>query len=233
MTLKLTKTEKILGWVFLASQMLVLPFVVAFGFALTGILLGNPDLILKADTAVNLICFYLNALLAIFFFPKLLGQSLRNCRGRWKQTLLTALKGFGLYWAINLVVTGLILTLDPDFSNVNDAYVGTMLAENPLLMTVAVIFAAPLAEECLFRGWMFTGLAEKSVPLAYLVTCVFFSSVHILGYLGSYEPVTLLLCLLQYVGPSFALCWTCRRDDSLCAPLLIHMVINALGCLLM
>ena len=118
------------------------------------------------------------------------------------------------------------LLLEPDFGNINDENILAMLEQSPLLMTLAVVFAAPLAEECLFRGWMFTGLAEKSLPLAYALTCTIFSGVHILPYIGTYDVLTLLLCFLQYLAPSYVLCRTCQRDNSLCAPLLLHMTIN-------
>ena len=217
MTLTLTKQEKRRGWLYLAAQMLVIPFAVAFVCVLMGV---------TSEADINLICFYLNAALAVIVFRNLLSKSLENCRGRWKETLLTALKGFGLYWLVSTAVAAAILTLKPDFANINDQSIGSMLSERPLLMTVAVLFAAPLAEECLFRGWMFTGLAEKSRALAYAVTCVFFSAVHILPYIGTYDALTLLLCFVQYLAPSYVLCRTCARDDSLCAPLLLHMTIN-------
>ena len=169
----------------------------------------------------------------MLIFRHLLEQSFRRCRGRWKQTVLTVLKGLGLYFLLNYAVNSLVFRIDPNFSNVNDATVGAMLAESPRLMTIAVIFAAPLAEECLCRGWMFTGLAEKSIPLAYCVTCGFFAAVHVLSYIGFYSPMTLALCFVQYLGPGIALCWVCQRDDSLCAPLMMHMSVNALACLMM
>ena len=224
MTLKLTKQEKTWGWFFLLAQMLAVPFAVTLLCLLMGI---------DSDAAANNLCFFVNACLAVLCFRHLLEQSFHNRRGRWKQTIATTLEGLGLHFLLNLAVNALVFKIDPDFSNVNDAAVGSMLAESPWLMTIAVIFAAPLAEECLCRGWMFTGLAEKSIPLAYAVTCGAFSAVHVLGYIGLYSPLTLALCFLQYLGPGIALCWTCQRDDSLCAPLLMHMSVNALACLLM
>ena len=217
MTLTLTKQEKRWGWVYLAAQMLVLPFAVALLCTLMGV---------TSEAVMNLICFYINAALAVLVFRDLLSKSIGSCRGRWKETVLTALKGFGLYWLASIAVTGLILTLKPDFANINDQSISAMVTEHPLLMTIAVVFAAPLAEECLFRGWMFAGLAQRSKPLAYAVTCVFFSGVHILAYLGTYDALTLLLCFVQYLAPSYVLCRTCAQDDSLCAPLLLHMAIN-------
>ena len=224
MTLTLTKNEKILGWLYLLLYLLGVPFGAALVCALLGV---------YTETVLNLVCFYANALLAILFFRKLLSKSLFIAEQDWKGTVKVAASGFGLYWAVNYAMTMVILLIDPDFANVNDANIGGMVSESPTLMHVALIVAAPLAEECLFRGWIFTGLAEKNVPLAYIVTCGFFSAAHVVGYIGMYEPVTLVLCFLQYIGPSFALCWTCRKNDSLIAPLLLHMTINAISCALM
>ena len=220
MTLTLTRSEKMLGGVYLLLQMLVIPFAVTL--LCTG--LGNPS-----EALINLICFFLNALLAAVVFRRLLVRSWRSAARDWRQTLSVAVKGFGLYWAINIAITAAILTLRPDFANANDAGVNAMIDEYPVLMTLAVIFMAPLAEECLFRGWIFTGLARRSLPLAYGITTFCFSAVHILGYIGTYDALTLALCVAQYLVPSAVLCWTCHKADSLCAPLLLHMAINTIA----
>ena len=217
MTLRLTKNEKRLGWFYLAAQMLVIPFAVAAVCMLLGI---------RSEADINLLCFYLNAALAAAVFPKLLAKSFSGLGHQWKATLLTTLKGFGLYWLVSTAVAIALLALKPDFSNVNDASVSAMITQRPVLMTIAVVFAAPLAEECLFRGWMFMGLAERSPFAAYALTCTIFTGVHILPYMGTYDALTLLLCFLQYLAPSYVLCRTCQRDNSLCAPLLLHMAIN-------
>ena len=224
MTLTLTPSEKRLGGLYLLLQMLAIPFAVTL--ACTA--LGRPS-----EALINLICFFLNAALAAVVFRRLLVRSWHRAARDLRRTLLIAARGLGLYWLLNAALRVLILALRPDFANANDAGINAMLDEYPVLMTVAVIFLAPLAEECLFRGWLFTGLAEKSLPLAYLVTCGCFSAAHVVGYLNVYDPLSLVLCLLQYLGPSFVLCHTCRKADSLAAPLALHMLINALGCILL
>ena len=223
MTLTLTKNEKILGWIFLLCEFLVIPLAVSIGCILLGI---------TSETVINQTCFFLNAALALLLFRRLLEQSLRSCAGRWGETLLTALVGFALYWVVNLAMTYATTLVEPDFANVNDQSILAMLEESPLLMSLALILAAPLSEECLFRGWMFTGLARKNLPLAYAVTCGTFSAAHVVGYIGLYGPKTLLLCFVQYLGPSFVLCRVCQKNDSLAAPILLHMAVNALGCLM-
>ena len=223
MTLTLTKFEKRWGWLYALLYLFAVPNAAALVCAMAGI---------TSVTQLNLICFYINAALAVIFFRRLLSRSLYVAEQDWRATVSAAVRGFGLYWAVNFAVTMAILMLRPDFSNVNDQNIGSMVAESPTLMHLALIVAAPLAEECLFRGWIFTGLAEKSVPLAYAVTCGLFSAAHVVGYIGHYDVLTLLLCFFQYIGPSFALCRTCRKSGGLMAPLLLHMTINAIGCFL-
>ena len=224
MTLTLTKNEKRWGLMYLALYLLVVPFLSVLVCMLAGT---------NSETVINLVCFFANAALAIGFFHRLLNRSLYNAEQSWLKTVVIALKGFGLYWVMNMAVSMVIVFIDPEFANVNDANLGGMVLEHPTLMHLALIVAAPLAEECLFRGWMFTGLAEKSVPLAYIVTCGFFSAAHVVGYIGMYDAKTLVLCFLQYIAPSFVLCRTCQKNDGLMAPLLLHMTINAISCALM
>lgn len=222
MTLTLSKGERIGGVFFLLAQFLAVPVAVTLVCYWAGI---------ASDAVINIANFAVNAALALLCFRRLLAESFRRFLSHPKQTLLTALKGFALYWVVNIAMTALTLMFEPDFGNVNDANILTLMAQQPVLMTLAVIFAAPLAEECLFRGWIFTGLARRSVALAYAVSCGFFSAAHVVGYIGLYEPRTLVLCFIQYLGPSFVLCRTCQKDDSLCAPLLMHMAINAMSCI--
>ncbi len=203
---------------YLLLQMFLIPY---------GAALLCAALSIGSVAAVNLLGFFANAALAVVFFRQLLVGSLKNFRrGRIIQTVAT---GFCLYWLLNTVVATLILSIKPDFANINDAGIHAMIDEFPVLMPIAVIFAVPLAEECLFRGWIFTGLARRSLPLAYGITTVCFSAVHILGYIGTCDTLTLALCAAQYLVPSAVLCWICHRSDSLCAPLLLHMVINTIA----
>ena len=183
MTLTLSHFEKRWGVMYLLLQMFLIPY---------GAALLCAALSIGSVAAVNLLGFFANAVLAVVFFRQLLLSSLKNFR--WDRTMLTAATGFLLYWLLSAAVSSLILSVKPDFANINDAGVNTMIDEFPVLMPIAVVFAVPLAEECLFRGWIFTGLARRSLPLAYGITILCFSAVHILGYIGTCDVLTLALC---------------------------------------
>ena len=218
MTLTLTKQEKCRGALYLFLQMLLVPYAAAMGCHV---------LCIDSVAAVNLTAFCINAVLAVLFFRRLLLDSLKNFR--WDRTLSAACMGFFLYWVLNTLVMRLILTLKPDFYNINDSGINVMIDEFPVLMPLAVVFAVPLAEECLFRGWIFTGLAQRNLPMAYGITTLCFAFIHTLGYIGTCDALTLILCTAQYLVPSAVLCWVCHRADSLLAPMLLHMTINIIA----
>jgi membrane protease YdiL (CAAX protease family) len=218
MTLTLSHFEKRWGPVYLLLQL----FLVPYGAALLCVALS-----IDSVAAANLLGFSVNAVLAVVFFRQLLRSSLKNFR--WGRTLRTAGAGFCLYWLANTVLMTAILALKPDFANINDTGINAMIDEFPVLMPLAVVFAAPLSEECLFRGWIFTGLTRKSLPLAYTVTTLTFSLIHTLGYIGTCDAMTLALCTMQYLVPAAVLCWVCHKSDSLLVPLLLHMAINTIA----
>ena len=84
----------------------------------------------------------------------------------------------------------------------------------------------PLAEECLFRGLIFTGLLGKNRNGAYLLSVLGFCAIHISGHLGSADVLTLAVCFLQYIPAGLVLAWSCERSGSLFAPILIHAAVN-------
>ena len=81
------------------------------------------------------------------------------------------------------------------------------------------------------RGTVFGALLPKSTLLAWLVSVILFSGIHILGYIGLGDGGLLLLCFLQYIFPAAALCWLYQSTGSLLAPILMHMAYNAIGIL--
>ena len=222
LTLSLNKTELIVGWIYLALWYLVLPLVAA-GIC---ILIG-----LRSVAAVNLIYNGMNFVCCCLIFRRMLLESFDHIRQNRKSLINALVPGFGAY-LLSAYVTGmLIMLLKPDFTNANDAVVHSMVEEFPLLIPLAVIVLVPIAEECLFRGLLFVPLCRKNRILGYAVTVVVFSAIHIVGYLDSYDAVSLLICVMQYAPGAAVLCWACESSDSLVPPILIHMTINTIGIL--
>ena len=140
---------------------------------------------------------------------------------------LIMILGLAAYYACTYAVNYFITLIAPGFANANDASISAMLGSSRFLMTVGTVVLVPLAEECLFRGLIFTGLLGKNRKWAYALSVLGFCAVHVLGYLGSADALTLSICFLQYVPSGLVLAWSCEKSGSLFAPILIHAAINA------
>ena len=71
------------------------------------------------------------------------------------------------------------------------------------------------------------------VLLALLISMAVFSLMHIAGYVGIADWLTLFLCFFQYLPAGFALAWSYQRSGTILAPILVHMAVNQTGMLAM
>ena len=140
-----------------------------------------------------------------------------------------ALAGLFLYFALNSLFTMLIVAFRPDFFNVNDRNIASLAQEHYLLMVLGTVVLVPVTEELLYRGVVFSALQKANPILAYALSILLFSAIHVIGYVGTYHWSALLLCLLQYIPAGFCLAWVYQQSGSIFTPILLHATINAIG----
>ena len=76
-------------------------------------------------------------------------------------------------------------------------------------------------------GLIFRNLYGKSRWAAYIVSILVFAIIHIIGYIGKYSALELLMAVLQYLPAGLCLAWSYAKADTIFAPILIHAAINA------
>lgn len=221
LSVTLSRKELLLGWGYLLLQLLAIPIVI--------VLIDQLFALRLSEVELNFVLFAVNFIVTTVLLRKLLLEGGAIALTNLGRTVGTVLRGFGLYWLGNFIVIMFIGAVDPEFYNVNDASIQGLAAENYPLMMIATVILAPVAEELLYRGVVFGGISKKSTVLAYIVTALSFSAVHIVGYIGMYAPVHLLLCLLQYIPAALVLCYTYLRADTIWAPILLHILINSIA----
>lgn len=220
-----TKKELLWGSIYLVLEIFVLSYIL---YLFNG-LLPKP----LSDSTLNCIYFTVNFLFVALIFRQFLVKVFSQPLSRIPRILSSAVFGYVLYWAGLTVVGIIIFHIDPDFNNVNDTNIADLVYENFRPMVFCTVILVPITEELLFRGVLFAGFYNRWPLLAVLVSVAVFCAVHVIGYIGKYSTQTLLLCLLQYVPPGLALCYAYIRSDSILAPVLMHMFINATGVLAM
>ena len=216
--------ERIFGVIFLFSQILTVPFIASIIILLFDVV----------QTSVqNFICFALNFIFAVALFPCFWKRAVKDLTQKPFSVLRTAATYLGINYFCTILVNILIFNLDPEFSNANDSAIAAMSAESKLLITIGVVLFVPPAEELLFRGIVFGRLYPKHPILAYFLSTLVFSAIHVVGYIGSVPSDRLMLNVLQYVPISICLARAYVESKNIFAPILIHMIINFIAVLYM
>ena len=224
-SISMTRTESVLSWIYWPFQLVLLPVLLAAGNEL----LKDP----LSEVELNFAYFCVNFLCLTVILHRFLGVSAKAALKRPFYTLQSAFFGFASYFAVSWLVGIVIIWLCPDFANANDSSIAGMLTQEPALITLGTVLLAPIAEELMYRALIFRSLYNRSRVLAYLVTSLLFGAVHVVGYIGIYTPLELVLSMLQYLPAGICLGWAYARSNNIFAPILMHIAINQIGILAM
>lgn len=221
LSVPMTKRELLLGWIYLAAQMLVIPFLISA----VNLLLRYP----LSEAWLNGILFEINFVSIVAIFWKYLYKN--AVTGFTKPGRLFSTVGIclGAHGAMSATIAILNQVICPDFYNANDAEIGKMIQENPVLLIIGTVILVPPAEEVLYRGLVFRGIYNKNKVAGYIVSTLIFSVLHVIGYIGEYSPLQLVLSFLQYVPVSLCLAYAYVRADSIWAPIIMHTIQNFLA----
>ena len=221
LSITLTSKESLWGWIYYPIQLLVLPVAISLIDLLTG---SHLD-----DAGLNFLFYCINFLAVFLIFFRFLKDNGKIAIASPVRCLVTAAGGLVINWVLSYAVQILIFTVDPSFFNVNDAAIDTMAQKNFNLVALGTVWLVPLAEESLYRGLIFGQIYRRKPLAAYIISTCVFAAIHVIGYIGSYEPLQLCLCFLQYLPAGIALAWTYVKADTIWAPILMHMTYNQLG----
>ena len=143
--------------------------------------------------------------------------------------LQAVILGLVMYYAGTLFITWAVRLWRPGLENVNDAAISAMAKEARWVMAAGTVLLTPLAEECIFRGLLFQGLHRHNRAAAYALSTAAFCLVHVAGYVGQTELLSLAILALEYIPAGIALAWAYEKADTIFAPVLMHSLINALS----
>lgn len=214
----LTSQETIAGAVYYIFQLLALSSLLTW----FNRQLSHP----LTSAELNFVYYMVNFMATLLIYHDFLGRAANQMTQHPAYFCQAVILGFVAYYACNWFMTWLIRLLVPGFSNYNDEAIAAMSQGNYFLMLVGTVILVPPAEECVFRGLIFRNLYGKSRWAAYIVSILAFAIIHIIGYIGKYSALELLMAVLQYLPAGLCLAWAYTKSDTIFAPILIHALIN-------
>ena len=215
----LSTAEKVAGFCYLPFYVVLLALILQY---LSG-LLGFHLTMLQ----INICYFVINCLMVWIIFHNFLLRSFRAIR--FWELIQALILGFVLYYAGNFLYSLILGWLDLSVTSYNDQTVLELASESRVAMVICGVILAPMIEETLVRGLLFGVIRRKSRIAAYAVTILFFAAIHVWQYVLLYDWKSVLLAALQYVPAGIALGWTYEKSNTIWAPILLHMVNNAIS----
>ena len=214
----LTTAEQVAGFCYLPFYVILLSLGLSYVNELLGLSLD--------DLQINICYFVINCLMTWVIFHNFLIRSFRGIR--FWELVQALILGFVLYYAGLWLFDKAVALLDLQITSFNDEKVMELAGQNLPVMVVCGVLLAPLVEETLVRGLLFGTIHRKNRYVAYAVTILFFAAIHVWQYLLVADPKEVLLAALQYIPAGIALGWTYEKSNTIWAPVLLHMVINAI-----
>ncbi len=216
---KMTRTQTILGWIWLPIHIFVLPL-------LLNILNSVLDRPMSAGE-LNLVYYLVSDAVVLAVLLRWLRVNFDVLMDSFRNCLLTVFMMVIVNYAMSLFMSLVLMMLGLLQDSMDAETVLAMQGREYAVMKAAGIFLAPVAEEVLFRGVAFGSLQKRSRLLAYIVSIVLFSLYHVWQFaVRAGEPVY-LLAALQYIPISFVLAWAYERSGSIWTTIFFHMGYNA------
>lgn len=221
----MTTLERVLGGVFFAVYLLVLPFASDPLFAGLERLLGRS----LEGSLRSMISYYLLFALTLVIFWNYLGRTTGYFLSSLWHTLGTAAVGVIAFYGLNeLCYRAIGLVLEGQ-QNLNDVAISVQIDDAPRSTVLMVVFLAPFVEEVLFRGYVFGNIRQHSRVAAYAVSCVLFAFLHVWQFAVVNRSLSYFLLMLQYLAPGLVLAWTYDRSGTLWGSILLHAAVNGLA----
>ncbi len=221
-------------FLYIVSQVLALMLVAAFLIG-RGNELSSLEAIMTDSVLTQFFYILLTEVVTIFgvfWFVRRRRKPLRAIgwgSPRWAY-LWKALGGFLVYFLAYLVAAKLIKYLVPSLDLEQKQEIGfeTVRTHFDLVLTfVSLAVLPPLAEEIVFRGFMFTGLRQKlSFVPATIVTSVLFGIAHL--QFGGSAPLLWVAAIDTFILSSI-LCYVRERTQSLWPAIYIHALKNSIA----
>lgn len=187
------------------------------------------DLSVTSNTAtiwLNFIINFITALIAVII--------LRNfIRRQWKDFMNNKLSiivagcfmGFFFNICANAIGNSIVKLFVDQSSSVNQQQVETLAKSIPAIMFFVTGFLAPLGEELIFRGLIFTGLRKYNRFLAYAVSAFLFGFIHVMNSVLA-GNILEMVQMIPYACSGLVFAYIYETTDNIWGSILTHMTNN-------
>ena len=217
---RMTRTQVILGWLYLLVHVFVLPELLALYGRYT------PDAF--SDATANLVYYGVGFVFCLTVMFSFLRGGFDVMLDNLRRSVGSLLLGFLLDYALSGAAALVLLLAEDALANPNqEGIIEAAMSDGGGAVKAATIFLVPVVEEVLFRGVVFGSVRTRSRGWAFVVSAVLFALYHIWRY--ALADPSMLIYAVQYLPISIVLAWIYERSGTIWPGVFFHMGINAMS----
>ena len=183
-----------------------------------------PKLPINTELAYNLI----NIIAVFIIYHRYIAKSIKHSLSHPVKLILITGLSLLIYLLVIPELEDLVIKLSPTIVNYNTTAIVENMKTDPIATIFGAVFLVPLSEEITYRGLIFGSLRQKNRLVAYLISILSFSTIHVIGYMELQSLTNSLLTLLTYIPAALILTVAYDKSGSILAPTMIHTAINAI-----
>ena len=186
-----------------------------------------------ATVWLNFMVDLINALAGLLILRQFISRQWKDFMKN-KSTILIAgcIVGVFLNYIANGVGNGIISLFVRRTTSINQQQVEALTKNLPILMLITTGLLAPIGEELIFRGVIFTGIRKYNKILAYLVSAFLFGFIHVMSSVFA-GNISEMIQMIPYMGSGLVFAYIYESQDNIFASILTHMTNNLIAILIL
>ena len=194
------------------------------------------NLSVAANTAtiwLNFVIDMITALVAVIILRKFIRRQWKDfMNNKFSIIVAGCFLGFFLNICANAVGNSIVKLFVDQSQSVNQQQVESLAKSIPTLMFIVTGFLAPIGEELIFRGIIFTGLRKYNRVLAYVVSAFLFGFIHVMNsvFAGNIRE---MFQMIPYVCSGIVFAYIYESTDNIWGSILTHMTNNIFAMLVL
>lgn len=179
----------------------------------------------NANIWLNFVVDLITALIAVIILRKFIMRQWKDFMNN-KLSIIVAgcFLGFFLNICANAIGSSIVKLFVDQSSSVNQQQVESLTKSIPAIMFFVTGFLAPIGEELIFRGIIFTGLKYNRF-LAYVVSAFLFGFIHVMNSVFA-GNIFEMVQMIPYACSGLVFAYIYESTDNIWASILTHMTNN-------
>lgn len=229
-TRRLSGTEIALGYlVALPAFMFCCVYLATALVKFVCLMIGNSVDYYLINMTVNLVNDAIMAVVCLFIFRKFFKRNLKDFKKKWPTYVFVGIVLGYILCIFGDTVGNLVLRLfTTTTTSVNQSSISSLSHQYPIFMIIMTCFLAPITEELLFRGLVFTSIRKYSRVWAYVISALLFGFIHVMDTVLA-GNMSELVQMIPYCFMGLVFAYMYETTDNICTSMLTHMAQNAVA----